>query len=111
MKIEKRGILITELPAGMEVETVSTGIRIDRTIYNEDQVREIRDALNIVLGEDPVSLDGPWNQLEDIPASVTEVWDRQDDHLERLGGAGGNWDTGNDDPRWSSLYGPFRARK
>lgn len=75
MKIEKRGIRITDLPYDMVIEThPETGnVLMWSNLFTADEARQIRDALNVALGEDS---EQRWDCIEDVPKSVTVVRDK-----------------------------------
>jgi hypothetical protein len=114
VKVNK-SITVTDLPGGVTLEAVREGYLMvvpngeDGWTFSRDELTEIRDALNTILGEAPGQNrpTGPWAHLKDIPASISRVWDRDGDPYDRL--SGGQWDVGSEDYS-SQHYGPFRAQ-
>lgn len=131
MNIEKRGIRITDVPGVEYIETVPASAdqdydsvlimfnAADNPInFGPTELTELRDALTEaidsfnppkVVDKEPLGLHEPglaWARVEDIPADITRVADRDDDRWERL--PSGQWvsdsapGAGNID-----LYGPF----
>lgn len=89
MKIEKRGIRITEVPGVDYIEGVPGGnvtIQFSGGAYlatwPAEGARELRDALAEALGLD--SLKGPWYRFEEIPQSVPAVLDKDGDQWRRV---------------------------
>lgn len=77
MKIEKRGIRITDLPGGWVIETLGDGtVGFGSSVYSMEDIREIRDALNVALGEGPEQI---WERIEDVPKDVAAVLDKDGD--------------------------------
>jgi len=66
------------------------------------EIQGIRDALTAVLDGSPSRL-GPWASLDDVPADVSTIVDRDGDELNRVDGV---WPT-----MWhgtAHIYGPYR---
>lgn len=106
MKIEKRGIRITELPHNMVIETdPETGnVLMWSDLFTADQARQIRDALNVALGEGP---EQRWDRIEDVPKGVAAVRDKDGDYWSRQSDDGDHL-FGGETFEWINQYAPFR---
>lgn len=121
MKIEQRGVVITEVPYFGSITVDSPdSIRLDGDSYPIEGVTALRDALTEALkqaaqmsGSLNVRLLSPgvWNSGDPEPTDITEVRDRDGDVWER---DGAEWwlRGGSDRHPWSfivSTYGPLVA--
>lgn len=113
MKIEKRGIRITELPAGVEIETSEGRIEVknmggfESLILTVNHAAQIRAALTEALKSLGASVEanpeGPWASLDDIPQFVRQVKDKDGDLIKRE--PDGSWPVRAGE--WDH-YAPFR---
>lgn len=80
MKIEKRGIRISELPGAWVIETQEDGtVEFGSSAYSMEEIRQLRDAFNVVLGEQEDK--GITPAPEFIVDKDGDEWVRQDDGL------------------------------
>lgn len=125
MKIEQRGVVITEVPGFRSITVKADGgdARVVLAVYNLESPLEFvpatlaeliealqeahKHALQIAgIRPESENTTGPWDRLEDIPEHITRVWDNVDDLWERNGRyPETGWNYGRESARESA---PFR---
>jgi hypothetical protein len=123
VKIEKLGVRITDIYGAESIEitpdehaehgvTIKVTYAMGVVLYGVEQFGQHIDALRSAHAEAaamaglPTVARGPWSRLEDVPAEVTAVYDREDDTWD-----GPGWVTGVDGYAGlttNKKYGPFR---
>jgi hypothetical protein len=84
-------------------------LSLDRETWTLDAIRELRDALNAALEEgcEERREEGPWERIEDVPASVRRVIDKDGDPWSRESGDPAGYFAG-ESFEYLNRYAPFR---
>ncbi len=117
MNIRENGFIVTGLPVAESIHVEPDGdsfrIIVRGTAYTPEEWRVFTDACvyvrdrlaGMVPQTVPESADGPWDRIEDVPAHISRVLDRDGDQWGRV--SDGDWPEPSD---YLNRYAPFSLR-
>lgn len=106
--LPKFGVILVE-PSGDSFRIVTAGEAFTPDEWREftDACVYVRDRLAGFARPAAPSSTGPWARIEDVPASVNAILDRENDGWSR--GSDGSWD--GEPPEYLNRFAPFMLRR